>query len=160
MEIRLAREGDIPGILALLGQVGAVHHQIRPDLFRSDARKYDADALRAILRQPDRPIYLAEAAGEVLGYCFCICRDYRDDPVQTDRQEWYIDDLCVEESRRGQGIAGALYRHVCGCARERGCRYITLNVWQGNTGAMGFYEKMGLRPRSVTLEQPLEEIQC
>ena len=43
MEIRFAEKKDIPGILELLRQVGKVHHDGRPDLFRPDAQKYDAD---------------------------------------------------------------------------------------------------------------------
>ena len=39
MEIRLAAAKDIPGILALLQQVGQVHHDIRPDIFRPDCQK-------------------------------------------------------------------------------------------------------------------------
>ena len=34
MEIRLANHTDIPGMIRLLQQVGQVHHDIRPDLFR------------------------------------------------------------------------------------------------------------------------------
>ena len=39
MEIRLAQTGEIPGMIDLLRQVGQVHHEIRPDLFRSGAQK-------------------------------------------------------------------------------------------------------------------------
>ena len=42
MEIRFAEIKDIPGILALLRQVGQVHHQGRPDIFRKGAQKYGA----------------------------------------------------------------------------------------------------------------------
>ena len=38
MEIRLANNSDIPGMIELLKQVGQVHHEIRPDLFREGAR--------------------------------------------------------------------------------------------------------------------------
>lgn len=43
MEIRFAGEADIPGLIALLKQVGEVHHQIRPDLFHAGAQKYDEE---------------------------------------------------------------------------------------------------------------------
>ena len=38
--IRPAREGDIPRVGELLRQVNEVHHTIRPDLFKTDSRKY------------------------------------------------------------------------------------------------------------------------
>ena len=158
MIIRPAQTADIPGMLRLLGQVGQVHHEIRPDIFRQGALKYDAAALEALLRDESRPIFIGEDRETVLGYCFCVLKDYRGSGVQTDRLELYIDDLCVEEDCRGQGVASALYRHVQGYAKAIGCSHISLNVWCGNDGAQKFYEKMGLRPRHIMLEQSLEEI--
>ena len=160
MDIRLATNQDIPGMLALLRQVGQVHHEIRPDIFCSGAQKYDETALLELLKDPSRPIFVAMEGRFVAGYCFCVHKDYNDTGVFTNRKELYIDDLCVDENRRGRGIAGALYRHVTEYAKGYGCQFITLNVWCGNDGAMGFYENQGLRPRSIMMEMPLEDNQC
>ena len=155
MGIRFAQARDIPGMISLLQQVGEVHHQIRPDLFRSGAQKYDEAALLELLRDQDRPILIAELEGAVVGYAFCIFQYTRDNPVLCDRKALYIDDLCVDEGHRGQGIASALYARVKDFARESGCDAITLNVWCGNDGAMQFYEKSGLLPRNITMEMKL-----
>lgn len=152
MEIRFAQSRDIPGMLNLLQQVGEVHHQIRPDLFRSGAQKYDEAALEALLKNPDRPIFIAQNEGQVAGYAFCILQITKDDPVLRDRKVLYIDDLCVDEAQRGRGIAGALYQQVCQYARSIGCGAVTLNVWSGNDTAMAFYQKCGLKPQKVGME--------
>lgn len=55
MEIRFANTGDIPRMIDLLQQVGEVHHQIRPDLFRAGAQKYDEEALKKLLADPQPP---------------------------------------------------------------------------------------------------------
>ena len=155
MNILPANETHIEGMLLLLRQVGQVHHDIRPDLFRDHAQKYDENALKEILADPQRPIFIAEAEGKVAGYCFCVWKTIENNSVLTDRKELYIDDLCVEETCRGQGIAKALYRYVTHYAKENGCDYLTLNVWCGNDGAMRFYENAGLTPRSITMEMKL-----
>lgn len=155
MVIRIAEEKDIPGILALLQQVGEVHHRLRPDIFRTGAQKYDATALKALFKDAERPIFVAEKEGSVLGYCFCIHKTCENHPIFLDRKELYIDDLCVDEGCRGSGIAAALYRHTREYAKESGCNVITLNVWCGNDRARHFYEKMGMTPRNITMEQPL-----
>ena len=142
-------------MIALLRQVGQVHRDIRPDIFRDGCQKYDEAALLELLEDKYRPIFIAEDNGNVLGYCFCILRSFSGDPVMTDRKELYIDDLCVDEACRGQGIAQSIYRHVTDYARTIGCNYITLNVWSGNNSAMRFYEKAGLPPRSITMETEL-----
>ena len=155
MTIARAENRHIPGLIRLLYQVGGVHHEIRPDLFRSGAIKYTEKELEALLADENSPIFVAEEENQVLGYCFCQIRDYRGSTVLTDRKEIYIDDLCVEEALRGRGIAKALYGYVTAWAKDIGCTYITLNVWQGNDNAMRFYEKMGMQRRSVTMETKL-----
>ena len=155
MNILLANESHIPGMIHLLQQVGQVHRDIRPDIFRGGAQKYDEAALTQLLKDPSRPIFIAEEEGTVLGYCFCIHKIYAGDPVLADRKELYIDDLCVDEACRGKGVATALYRHVTEYAKHSGCQFITLNVWAGNDNALKFYEHMGLTPRSTTMESKL-----
>ena len=155
MTIRQAESCHIPGLIRLLYQVGDVHHRIRPDIFRAGAIKYTEQDLEELLTDKNRPIFVALEGETVLGYCFCQIETYRDSTVLTDRLEIYIDDLCVEETCRGQGIAKALYTHVCTWAREMGCAFVTLNVWCGNDGAMKFYEAMGLTPRKIFMEVKL-----
>lgn len=155
MEIRFAETKDIPGMTDLLLQVGEVHHQIRPDLFRAGAQKYDASALEQLLKDPSRPIFAAVENAKLLGYCFCILEVTKDNPVLLDRKSLYIDDLCVDESCRGQHVGQALYDYAVNYARQIGCDSITLNVWCGNDRAMTFYEKQGLKPRNIHMEYVL-----
>lgn len=155
MEIRKAEMRDISGMIELLKQVGQVHHEIRPDIFRAGAQKYDEAALAEILTDADRPIFVAVKGGFVLGYCFCVHQNCQGDPVLTDRRELYIDDLCVDENCRGRGIAKALYAHTLSYAKETGCHSITLNVWEGNDSARRFYENAGMTPRKTFMEMTL-----
>ena len=160
MTIRFATREDIPGIIQLLKQVGRVHHDIRPDIFPPRTLKYQAMALKAMISDEQRPVFVALEGDFLAGYCFCVHKKYEDSGVSTDRRELYIDDLCVDEGCRGQGVATALYRYVTAYAKAQGCSFITLNVWCGNDSAMRFYEKMGLRPRHIMMEAPLEESLC
>ena len=108
MHIRDASYRDIPGIIELLKQVGQVHHDIRPDIFRAGAQKYDESDVGKMIYDPVRPIFVAVEGSFVRGYCFCIHEDTQGDSVLTDRKELYIDDLCVDEKYRGRGVAKAL----------------------------------------------------
>ena len=155
MTIQRANTGHIPGLIRLLYQVGGVHHDIRPDIFRPGAIKYTEKDLEELLADENRPVFVAVEEETVLGYCFCVIEDCRGTTVLTDRVEIYIDDLCVEEKYRGRGIAKALYTHVCAWAKDAGCAFVTLNVWCGNEGAMKFYEKMGMTPRKIFMEVKL-----
>ena len=151
MTIRFAEVRDIPGMIDLLQQVGEVHHKIRPDLFRSGAQKYDEAALEALLKDPARPIFVADIDGKVAGYAFCILQVTENNPVLRDRKVLYIDDLCVDEGHRGHGIARTLYNRVLEYARELHCDAVTLNVWYGNDAQI-FYEKCGMQFQKIGME--------
>ena len=155
MEIRLANTYDIPDMIALLQQVGQVHHDIRPDLFRSGAQKYSVSALEDLLQDTARPIFVGVEDGRMLGYCFCVIEEVKDNPVLRDGKSLYIDDLCVDETIRGKHVGTKLYDHVCAYARSIGCGSITLNVWCGNDSAMRFYEARGMKPRKIYMETAL-----
>ena len=159
MLIRRAEISDIPEILRLLVQVCNVHQDIRPDIFKRDGVKYTEADLTELLADEARPVWCAVEDGAFLGYCFCQWNVFRDSSVSTDRRELYIDDLCVDESARGQGVATALFRFVTDIAKAEGAKFITLNVWQGNS-AVHFYEKMGMTPRKTTMELRLEDTLC
>ena len=155
MKIRRAEVRDIPGMIALLYQVGGVHQKIRPDIFRENAIKYTPAELEVILADETKPIFVCDDGGFVAGYCFCQIRAYEGSTVLTDRKELYIDDLCVDKNRRGQHIGSLLYTHTLSFAKEIGCQFVTLNVWEGNDGAMRFYENAGMSRRSITMEKKL-----
>ena len=149
---RFALEKDIPMIGILLSQVNLVHHYGRPDLFKV-GRKYNDDELRVILKDPKRPILVAvDENDEVLGYAFCIYQQYENSDLMTDVRTLYIDDLCVDETCRGQHVGTALYQYVLDFAREQGCYNVTLNVWACNESAMAFYRKCGLKEQKIGME--------
>lgn len=155
MTIRFATEQDIPQMIDLLLQVGEVHHRIRPDLFRPGAQKYDEAALRRLLADETRPILAAVVDDKMVGYAFCILQETKNDPVLQDRKTLYIDDLCVDETVRGAGVAKAICQGVLDYAREIRCDAVTLNLWCGNDRAQHFYEKCGFKPQKIGMELPL-----
>lgn len=153
--IRHAEEKDIPFVANLLYQVQAVHAEGRPDLFRRGGRKYSDAKLREIFSDPTRPVLVAELNGTVVGYAFCILETTPGSDTRYAEQSLYIDDLCVDTNRRGNHIGTVLYNAVRDLAQQFGCARVTLNVWSLNESAMKFYEKCGMQPLKVTMEQIL-----
>ena len=155
MEIRRAEKRDIPRLEELLLQVNLVHHEGRPDLFRVGT-KYTEEELGALLLDEERPILVATDENDrVLGYCFGIVQQKKNDNILTDVKTFYIDDLCVDETTRGQHVGRTLYEAALVLAKELGCYNLTLNVWSCNESAMRFYEKLGLVPQKVGMEKIL-----
>ena len=153
--VRRAAERDIPAIMNLLVQVDMVHHNGRPDLFKGPTTKYPEDDLRRIFQNDELPVFVCvDDDDKVLGHGFCVVEHYGGQ-LMTERTTLYIDDICVDEAARGKHVGEAIYRHIVEYAKSLGCYNLTLNVWSCNPGAMAFYQKMGLAPYRVSMEQIL-----
>ena len=149
--IRKADKSDIQGIIALLYQADAVHHGIRPDLFKGNTPKYDEQELAAIIDDATKPIFVYDD-GNIVGHAFCQIVEVRNHRLLQDIKTLYIDDICVDEKARGQHIGKALYDFVHDYAQSIKCYSITLNVWEGNDPAMYFYKSMGMKVQKTTME--------
>lgn len=155
-KIRRAIKKDIPGITRLLTQVLNIHHDGRPDLFVSDSQKYSASELEKMIESDEDPIFVAsDSDGEVAGYAFCQSKRTENIRSMNDIRTLYIDDLCVDEKRRGKHIGSAILDFVTEYARKSGYYNITLNVWAFNTDAIRFYEKEKMCEQKITMEKIL-----
>ena len=153
MNIRRAEEKDIERIMVLLSQVLEVHAAIWPDYFISGTTKYSREELAEIIHDDLRPIYAAVDENDtVAGYAFCAIKQQPAHANLVQFKSFYIDDLCVDEKKRGQHIASRLFEFVKEEARRIGCYAVTLNVWEGNRAAKSFYDSMGFKPRNTTME--------
>lgn len=155
MEIRRATVKDTDAINALLRQVLEVHHKGRPDIFKSDTKKYTDEELEKIISDDSKPIFVALDGDIVKGYAFCVFQQYINNNILTDIKTLYIDDLCVDKNFRGQHIGKQLYEYVIDFAKKNGCYNVTLNVWSCNENALRFYEKCGLVPQKIGMEKIL-----
>ena len=156
--IRLAKEEDIPRLQELLGQILIVHHQVRPDIFKSEGSKFTDAELEAVINDLNRAIFVYEDEnGCILGHLFMVIQDISEnDGPQKTHKSLFIDDLCVDKEARGQKIGEKLYQFALDYAKEQGCYNVTLHVWNDNAGALRFYERFGMRPRYTEMETILK----
>lgn len=153
MKVRKAEERDIPQIMELLGQVLQIHADIRPDIFIPNTTKYTNAELIDMLKEETKPIYVAvDENDRCLGYAFCQLKKQPFSNNMVQFTSLFIDDLCVDKNTRGQHVGQTLFEYVKSEAKKLGCYEVTLNVWEGNTSAEKFYEKMGMKTKERQME--------
>ncbi|MGV3079051.1 N-acetyltransferase family protein [Streptococcus sp. 32226D021BW] len=155
MTIRKATQSDIPVLNELLQDILQVHHQARPDIFKSGGQKFSEEQLRQLLDNPAKSVFVYELEGQVVGHLFCEITTATGDvlePVKT----LYIDDLCVASSARGQKIGEQLYTFALSYAKEQGCHNLTLDVLADNAGAVRFYDRLGMKPQKFRMEKIID----
>lgn len=148
--LELARPGDREAVNALALQVHAMHVSWRPDIYEMVEELYtEARFLDAI---KSRSLYVAKIDGITLGYVSLKIRDY-DWPGVVKRKVMLVDELCVEETARGQGIGKTIMEDVHALAKAFRCTDLQLGVYPQNDDAVAFYQKCGFTIRSIDMQR-------
>jgi ribosomal protein S18 acetylase RimI-like enzyme len=155
MVIQKAKKEHAAQIVQLLKYICALHKKGRPDVFISDSPKYNEEEVRRLLDDEKTVIYVALDGDEVTGYLIAELKEGVPSRHMRGIKTLYIDDLCVKETRKRQGIGKALFEQARLIAREYNCERIDLNVWAFNTPAIEFYRKMGLEISRMHMEMKL-----
>jgi len=116
-----------------------------PQLSRSAAPP-DAAALERLLRSPAVRLLVArDDAGAVLGMLTLALF-----PIPTGTRAW-IEDVVVDESARGRGIAAALTQRALELAREGGARTVDLTSRPDRDAANRLYARLGFKRRETNV---------
>ena len=150
--LQLASVSDREAVERLARQVHELHIQWRPDIYSMPEKLYTDDRFDHAVRE--RALYVAKIGGEVIGYVLLKIRDY-DWPGVVQRRVMVIDEICVEESLRGQGFGTEIMEDVHALARAFRCTDLQLGVYPQTDAAVEFYQKCGFTIRSIDMQKKL-----
>lgn len=143
--VRRAGPRDADAILALGGEVQALHVAARPDLFRAGGSETSAEIVARIGRE-DQAYWVAAVGGVVAGFAWAQWQDEPASALKHATRTLTLHAIGVAAAYRGRGIGERLWEAVREeAARQRVARVI-LNVWAFNPGARAFYERLGFAP--------------
>ncbi|MEM1022849.1 MAG: GNAT family N-acetyltransferase [Myxococcota bacterium] len=155
MDLRDPEDRDEGELLTLWRELMDHHARLDPrfELGKSaDARFRDyLDVARA---REDYRVRVAELKGEVAG--FIVACVLPNSPVYAHRWIGYINDLCVTERHRGQGVGRALVEDASNWLLSSGADRVEVYVALANEQARSFWRRMGAAEyleRLVLLEQ-------
>jgi len=155
-EYEAARDAEV--VRALFVELHETERAIDPRM-RPSSEIADAYLTKTFERARlyDGVLYVAEDAGEVVGYV-SVWRRYVSDELDDPPGEMgYVSDLVVSERVRGRGVGRALLRHAEQAVRAAGVATLRLSVLAGNTGAIGLYESEGFGAVELDLEKRLDD---
>lgn len=142
----LAQPFDREAVNALALQVHSLHAAWRPDVFEMVDTLYSAERFEKAL--DEKQLYVARQAGQVIGYALLLVRHYNW-PGVVNRKVLMIDELCVDQACRHQGIGRQIMEDIKALGRECGCTDIQLGVYAQNEDAIAFYEHCGMKISSL-----------
>ena len=150
--LELARPDDREAVNALATEVHAMHVAWRPDIYEMVEELYPEDRFLGAIRQ--RELYIAKINGVTVGYAAVKIRDY-DWPGVVRRKVMLVDEICVEESCRNQGIGQQMMLELRVLARAFGCTDLQLSVNAHNDRAVGFYQKCGFMIQNISMQRKI-----
>jgi diamine N-acetyltransferase len=135
--IRPALASDAQSIGNLAGQFASYLRELGDSTdFKLTAHAYLRDGFGS---NPAFAGLVAEDQGEVIGY---LLYHFGYDSDRAARN-MHVVDLYVDAAVRNQGVGKALMKTAAGIARERCAEEMIWSVYQSNTIAATFYEKLG-----------------
>ncbi len=155
-QIKIAFLGveDYPKVLRLFRQLHKIHSDLRPDFYLASDTPITQERYIEIFEDPENRVIGAMDGEKLVGMCFLFWRE-RKNPLCVPRKLAYLDDICVDEDYRKQGIGEMVCQEAFRIAREKKAVGAELSVWDCNQGAVAFYRKLGFTNRTLNLELSL-----
>ena len=142
IECGVARNEEMPQLVALLGVLFAQEAELSPDPHKQRR------ALEAILSDPSRAtLFVAREQGRVVAMA---ALHYTISTAEGGKSAWF-EDLCVLPEMRGKGIGPALLDFVLERRSSQGVLRVTLLTDGDNARAQALYRKLGFKPSSMLM---------
>jgi GNAT superfamily N-acetyltransferase len=136
-EIKPATVEDVPLILAFIRRL-AEYERLADKVVATE------EGLRAALfgERPYAEVVIGYDESEPVGFALF----FHNFSTFVGRPGIYLEDLYVDERRRGRGFGKSLLAHLAKLARERGCGRVEWAVLDWNEPSINFYKGLGAVP--------------
>ncbi|QCC51126.1 GNAT family N-acetyltransferase [Halapricum salinum] len=119
-----------------------------------DAVEVAVDGFAEMLEADARTIFLAEVAGDAVGFANVRVGER---PAMRHGTDAEVTDLYVKAGFRGRGYGSRLLDRAERLAAEEGCDFVQLSAEWDNDGARSLYEDRGYEPKQVTYVRPVDD---
>ncbi len=151
--LELATKADLEAVRALKKQIHCLHVSLRPDIYRMEEELIPEDAFHNAIQ--NRQLYVAKIGGVVVGYTRLLIRERKGVGV-TSCKILGVEELCVEEALREQGIGREMMTDIRALGKAFGCQQVMIGgVYPENDGAIAFYQKCGFQIRNISMDMKL-----
>ena len=129
LKIERAQAADVPSILSLKQKAFEKYRSFIPYKAPESER-----LLAQVLSDPERgDVNVAREGDQLVGYTI----------AKLLRSRYHLSYIATEPKREGEGIGRALFRRFEEDARAGGASATSLDVFESNTGACGWYQRRG-----------------
>lgn len=154
MIIKEATKNDLEKIILLLQQVSELHYINRADIFKrkskNDMKEY---AIENLENSEKKIIVATDETLRIYGILIYKVKEVKCHVNLKPSKTLWIEELCVDEKYRENGIGKMLMLEAQKTAKKLNCKRIELNCWEFNETAIKFYEEIGMETQRRIMEK-------
>lgn len=154
LKVREGIVNDYDDIRNLVVEVHNLHVKSRPDVYLDVDNPFTKEQFQDLLNSNNIKLFVVENENnkDLLAYCIIKIMSTPLLPMLIQSKFAYIDDFCVKNSYKRNGIGKLLFKYIVDYAKLEGTSSLQLSVWEFNQDAVKFYEALGMSTRNRRME--------
>lgn len=157
LKVREAIANDYIDICSLVVEVHNLHVKNRPDVYLEVESPFLKEQFEELINSNSTKLFVVENTDnkDLIAYCIVNIMTTPCLPILIQNRFAYIDDFCVKDSYKLNGVGKLLFQHIVNYANSNGASSLQLTAWEFNQDAIKFYEAMGMSTRNRRMELDL-----
>ena len=161
ISVRKATADDYNSLCELFDEGDALHRDYLPHIFQTPGgAAREKDYYLGLIADEDVALLVAEAGENLVGFVHAIVRDSPALPILVPRRYAIVDGIVVRSGFQNQGIGRILMDKMQEWAIAKSATSIELNVYEFNSAAISFYERLGYQALSRKMRKELKRGQA
>ena len=153
IDIRAAKIKDYKSICSISKELHLYHVKNRTDIYKDKRKAICKNYFNEILKDADIEVIVITVDEKVVGYTIIRYVDLKNIDLLKDRYYAYIDEICIKETYRRQGLGKILFEYIYNLVKNKGADSLELGVWSFNKVALEFYKAMGMVEKNIRMEK-------
>ena len=142
--VRPATVADAEAISRILITVQQLHAGAHPDIFKQPTEpQLFLDEVQRVMNEPNHLYLAAEEDGLIVGYLMAEILRRPENLYNYARTMLYIHQLGVHPDHQHNGHGACLIDAAKALAKQEGLAKVSLDTWEFNTKAQGFFKQQG-----------------
>ena len=146
MTIGTPTKDDYDQISVIFNELHRQHIAYNPDIFRPVTNLISQQKFNEMVDKDE--IFACREGNLVTGYLLATIKESKTHGY-SDRKSFCIKEFAVKQGHQGKGIGRELINFAIRKAKSLKCKDIELSVNPENKGAIGFYEKVGMKVKNI-----------
>ncbi|WP_411170657.1 GNAT family N-acetyltransferase [Clostridium sp. MB05] len=151
--MRNAKLADYKYISNISKELHIFHVKNRPDIYKEVSKTIYKSYFKELLNDENVEVIVITKDKKIVGYTITRYVELKNMNLLNDKFFAYIDEICIKENYRRQGLGRILFNYLYDLVKSKGAETLELGVWSFNETSIEFYKAMGMVEKNIRMEK-------